>query len=130
MPLITVPFVASANPAANAVASASHAGVAAVTGQPAQAHICNSIHATLTSNASLAAAIAGSIVLRDGATGVGTVLWASALSLPNVAGTASAPVEISGLAIAGTPGNAMTVEFTAAGGAGTFETVAMTGILV
>lgn len=123
MPLLDPTFVVSANPAANVVASATHAALSG------KAHICQTIHATLTSNASLAAAFAGSIVLRDGASGVGTVIWASSLSVPNVAGTASAPVEISGLAINGTPGNAMTLEFTAAGGAGTFETVNFTGFM-
>ena len=68
-----------------------------------------------------------SVVVRDGASGVGAVLWATQMALPSVAGQASPPIEIGGLAITGTLGNAMTVEFTAGGGPNTFETVAFTG---
>lgn len=123
MPLLDPFWAVTANPSANTAASATHAAVSG------KAHICNTIHCTLSSNGSLAAAINVSMVVRDGASGSGTVLWSSSLSLPNTAGTASAPISMSGLAINGTPGNAMTIEFTAAAGAGTFETVAATGFL-
>jgi hypothetical protein len=121
MALLDPMWAITANPAANAIASASHAAV------PGKSHVCNTIHCTLSSNAVLAAAINVSFIVRDGASGVGAVLWSSSLSLPNTPGTASAPISMSGLAITGTLGNAFTVEFSAAAGAGTFETVSATG---
>lgn len=129
MPLIGTPFTASSNPAAGSQATATHAAVAAVTGTPAQAHICSSIHCTLVAGTTNAAAQTGSIVLRDGLTGAGAVLWASGMGVTASGGVSSPPVEISGLTIQGTPGNAMTLEFTG-GLALCLETVAMTGILV
>ena len=130
MPLLDPTFVASSNPAGGSTATATHAAVAATTGQPAKAHVCQSIHCTLADGTGTAAASAGSIVLRDGLTGAGAILWASGLSVPATVGQSAAPVEISGLAIQGTPGNAMTLEFTAAGGAANvFQTVAFTGFL-
>lgn len=123
MPLLDPTFTATNNPAANTQATASHA---AVTGKM---HVCQTIHCTLNATGAAPAAVGVSVVLRDGATSVGTVLWASQLSLPAVAGQSSPPVEISGLAITGTPGNAMTLEFTAAAGANTLETVAFSGFV-
>ena len=64
------------------------------------------------------------VVVRDGATGVGAILWQERLSA--VIGTDSR-VSLSGLQIVGTTGNAMTVEFTAAPAATNFETVSATG---
>jgi len=121
--LLDPTFTVSANPAVNTIATASHA---AATGL---AHVCQTIHCTFNAGASAPTAVQVSVVLRDGATGTGTVLWASQMSLPAVAGQSSPPVEISGLAITGTRGSAMTLEFTAAGGANTFETAAFTGFL-
>lgn len=123
MPLLDPSFTASNNPVANTQATATHA---AVTGK---SHICQTIHCTLNATAAAPTAVGVSVVLRDGATGVGTILWASQMSLPAVAGQSSPPVEISGLAIAGSPGNAMTLEFTAAAGANTLETVAFSGFV-
>jgi|SRR5215472_8316158 len=123
MPLLDPTFTVTNNPAANTMASATHA---AVTGK---GHICNTIHCTFNAGGVAPTAIQVSMVLRDGATGVGTVLWSSQMALPAVAGQASPVLEQSGLAIQGTAGNAMTLEFTAAGGANTFETVALTGFV-
>lgn len=121
MPLLDPTYVATNNPAVNVQATATRA---AVTGK---SHIVQTIHCTLNAGTVAPTAAQVGVVLRDGATGVGTVLWASQMSLPAVAGQSSPPIEISGLTISGTPGNAMTLEFTAAGGANTFQTVAFTG---
>jgi hypothetical protein len=68
------------------------------------------------------------LVLRDGATGVGAILWAMRAG-SYVIGT-SGNYSISGLDIVGSVNTAMTLEFTAAPAAGNFESVAMTGIFV
>lgn len=129
MPLLDPFFVAQSAPAVNVAASASHAGVAAIVGQAAKLHVCQTIHATFNAGATAPAAIQVGVVLRDGASGSGAILWSSQMALTAVGGQASPPVEISGLNISGTPGNAMTLEFQAAGGANTFETVSFSGFL-
>lgn len=122
MPLLDPTFTATNNPAAGSAATATHA---AVTGK---SHTCQTIHCTLVGNPSNAAAAVGSIILRDGATGVGAVLWASGMGVTSAPGASSAPVEVSGLAISGTPGNSMTLEFTG-GLTNCLETVAFTGFM-
>jgi hypothetical protein len=63
------------------------------------------------------------VVLRDGASGAGAVIWQAALSAPINGGDGVAIVQ---LGIPTSAGNVATLEFTAAGGAGTQESVAMT----
>jgi hypothetical protein len=123
MPLLDPTFVATNNPTSNTQATVTHAGV---TGK---AHICNTIHCTFNAGTTAPAASQVSVLLRDGASGVGAVLWSSQMALTAVAGQASPPVEVSGLAISGMPGNAMTLEFAGSGGTNTFETVAFTGFV-
>jgi hypothetical protein len=123
MPLLDPTFTVTNNPAANTAATCTHA---AVTGKQ---HVCQTIHVTFNAGAAAPTAVQVSVVLRDGPSNSGTVLWSSQMALPAVAGQASPVVEQSGLAIQGTTGNAMTLEFTAAGGANTFETVALTGFV-
>lgn len=123
MALLDPTFVATNAPSANTAASATHA---AVTGKT---HVCQTIHTTFNAGSSAPAAAGIALVLRDGASGTGAILWSSQMSVPAVAGQSSPPVEVSGLAITGTPGNSMTLEFTSAGGANTLETVAFTGFL-
>lgn len=60
--------------------------------------------------------------LRDGATGVGAVLLTGFLSI--VAGTA-AVVAMSDISVPGSAGNVLTLEFGAAGGANTQESVSL-----
>lgn len=62
--------------------------------------------------------------LRDGATGAGTILMSWAIS---TFANDSKCVTMSGLNMTGTAATAMTIEFDAAGGAGTQETVTLTG---
>lgn len=95
---------------------------AAVVGQR---NVCTAITVTLSSTA---APTAGNVqfVLRDGATGAGTILWAGSLSIPAVAGN-SRDINLGGLWIEGTTNTALTLEAIAAPAAATFASVAMTG---
>lgn len=88
-----------------------------------QSHICTSISATL-STAATAQAAAAILVLRDGATGVGAILWSKQVILP---ANSVWEVNLTDLVIKGTAGNAMTLELTANPVAGAFASVAMTG---
>lgn len=85
-------------------------------------HVCNSIAATINGTAAQPALI---LVLRDGATGAGAIIWSLRLG-PVVIGD-SKEFFLSGLNIVGTAGNAMCLEFTTAPAATNFESVAMTG---
>lgn len=85
-------------------------------------HVCDAITATLACGATAQTPI--QVVLRDGLTGVGAVLWSAFLAAP-VDG--SGLICITGIGIPGTAGNAMTLEFTAAGVAASEEAVTMTG---
>jgi hypothetical protein len=66
------------------------------------------------------------LVIRDGASGVGPILWSMVLSGANQ----SHPIFLGGIAIVGTSGADMTIEFTTAPAAGNNVSVAMTGITV
>jgi hypothetical protein len=121
--LLDPTFTISSNPAVNTAATATHAAV------PGKQHILNTIHCTFNAGAVAPGAVQVSMVIRDGASGTGPVIWSSQMALTAVAGQASPPIELGGLAIQGSPGNAMTIEFTAAGGANTFETVSGTGFV-
>lgn len=101
-------------PAANNVATATRAATAGVR------HVLT----TLTfSCEDTAGAIVTKCVVRDGATGVGTILWQAILGTGANGGF---PIPVSGLNIVGTAGNAMTVEFTSTS-ATTTESVSATG---
>lgn len=89
---------------------------------PLMRHICTSIGAVITTVGTLQGPI--QINLRDGATGAGTILWSQSIQLP-VNGIAI--IMISDLSIPGTNGNAMTLEWSAAGVAASQESVALTG---
>ena len=107
-------------PAANTQATITRAAGAA-----GVRHVCRSISATLIGLAASAEATV-LVNLRDGATGAGTILRSWRLLV--VGGTASeVGVELSGLNILGSAATAMTIEFAAAAGADTFETVALSG---
>jgi hypothetical protein len=62
--------------------------------------------------------------LRDGATGAGDILWSATMIV--LAGD-SKSVSLGGMSIEGTKNTAMTLEFDAAGGAATEETVSLVG---
>jgi hypothetical protein len=83
--------------------------------------VCKSITVSI---AAVAAQGAINVVLRDGATGVGAILWQAVLIA--AAGT-SDRITLSGLNIAGSAGNAMTLETTAAPAATNFAVVSLSG---
>jgi len=85
-------------------------------------HICRSITATLCGTAAAAAPV--SVYLRDGASGVGTIIWSAILINP--AGN-TVQISLTDLSIVGSANTAMTLEFSGAAGANTYESVAMTG---
>lgn len=84
-------------------------------------HVCRSITASLVA---VAAQTIVDVLLRDGATGAGTVLWSARLQVQ--AGD-SKQITLTGLNIVGSAATAMTLEFSAAPVATNFEGVAMTG---
>lgn len=108
-------------PAVNTAATISRT---ALTGQR---HVCTSITATLVAGTTAPAAVQVDVVLRDGASGAGTVLWSARVALEAVAGKVAPPIVLPGLNIEGSINTAMTLEFTAAGGGNTFEGVSMQG---
>jgi len=106
-------------PAANTQATASRAA-----GGGTVRHVATSVTVCFATDT---AAGAGpfNANLRDGATGAGTVLRTWIFNIP-VAEQGNC-VDLSGLNMTGSANTAMTLEFTAAGGAGTVETVTLTG---
>lgn len=107
-------------PAANTAATISRAALTS------QRHVADCVSMTFNSNA-LDAAIEVQINLRDGATGAGTILQSWEMSTAAATGGGPPPIAYCGLGLPGTIGTAMTLEFTAAGGANTFESVALKG---
>lgn len=116
-------FAVHHTPAANTQATISQSA-----GAGSLRNVCTSITATWSSDAAPSAAQV-KVYLRDGATGAGTIKWSATLSLPATAG-ANTGVTIAPLWIVGTAATAMTLEFSAAGGANTYEDVSMTGVVI
>lgn len=92
-------------------------------------NVCTGFTVTFAAQATAPAAVQVAVRLRDGASGVGTVLWAGVISLPAIAGT-MAGIARQNLWIEGTTNTAMTLEFSAAGGANTIQTVSMEGTTI
>jgi hypothetical protein len=116
----TAQWVATHEPAVNTQATASRAA-----GGATEQHVCKSIFATMNAVAAIAAPI--SLYLRDGASGVGAILWSARVILPI---GQSAIISINGLSIVGSAATAMTLEWGAAPGAGNFQNVSLTGYSV
>lgn len=96
-------------PAANSQATASIAAEAAVR------HVVDCVSFSADAAAAVTAA-AGTFVVRDGATGAGTVIWSYAVAHLVAAGAGIqtiAPHSICGLNLVGTTNTAMTAEFNA-----------------
>ncbi|MDH5244849.1 MAG: hypothetical protein OEW98_00245 [Betaproteobacteria bacterium] len=111
-------------PAANTQATKSQsAGAAGVR------NVCTGFTVTLAAGTTAPSAAQVTVALIDGASGGGTYLWRSNMSLPAVAGAQTTIVR-TGLWLPGTAATAMTLEFSAAGGANTYETVSMEGTTV
>lgn len=117
--LVTAPgeWTLTNAPAVSTVASATRAAGAA-----GVRHVLKSIQASL--QAVVAQAVPVVAVVRDGASGSGTILWQDRLIAP--AGF-NGVISVDGLNIVGTAATAMTVEFTAAPVATNFETISATG---
>jgi hypothetical protein len=98
-------FFTSHEPAANAQATKTQAAAGA-----GIRNVCTGFTVTFAAGATAPAAVQVAVRLRDGATGVGTVLWAAVLSLPATAGV-SAGITRQNLWIPGTANTAMTLEF-------------------
>lgn len=110
-------------PAANTQATITRAA-----GGAGVRHVCTSITAVLSAAAAATSGVV-QINLRDGGTGAGTILWSATVQIGGAASISGGAVGISlsGLRIFGTANTAMTLEFSAAGGADTTESVALTG---
>lgn len=90
-------------------------------------NVCTGFTVSIVGDSTAPAATSGLIVsLIDGDTGGTTYLWRSYISLPAVAGAMLAIVR-TGLWIEGSTNTKMTLEFSAAGGANTLESVTMEG---
>lgn len=89
-------------------------------------HVCTGIHAKIVGGTTAPAAIQGTVNLRDGASGAGTILKSFTMVLAAAIG-AKDEIALTGLNIPGSAATAMTLEFAAAGGANTFECVSMDG---
>lgn len=111
-------------PAANAQATATKAA-----GGGTVRHVATSITASFVANTTAPAASIVTVALRDGTTGAGTVLWQSRMVVQAVAGDWHT-IALSDLNIVGSANTAMTLEFDAAGGANTVESVTLTGYSV
>ncbi len=112
------------NPGGAVQASASRAAAAGVR------HVAKSMVGDYFATGVLAAPSVNNLVLRDGLSGVGTILWSRALGLQlTPAGTTGVADHVMSppVSIVGTAGNAMTLEFTAAGPLNTFEVISLTG---
>lgn len=109
-------------PAANTAATASKAA-----GATGVKHVARGIIVSCSAGASAPTAIQLTWNLRDGSTGAGTVLATGVIGIEAVAGKSPPPVQLSNLWIEGTAATAMTLEFTAAGGANTIEAVTLMG---
>lgn len=108
-------------PAANTKATISQAAVAGMV------HVAECASAVITAGTTAPTAAVTTLQLRDGATGAGTIEASWAVAVPATAGLMSPPIMLCGLGIAGSPNTAMTLEFAAAAGANTFESVSLSG---
>jgi hypothetical protein len=99
-----------------AAAQASASIAALATGK----HVCRSIHASICTVGTAQTPL--QLVLRDGATGAGTIKWSRTITAP-VNTTVS--VDVTGLAIPGSANTAMTLEFAGAGVAASVQDVTL-----
>jgi hypothetical protein len=113
----TVNHVPAANTQATATKAAGAAGVR---------HVCTALSFSVAADGTAPTATQLTVNLRDGASGAGTVLMSWIVAIPAVAGEVK-QVSLSGLNIVGSAATAMTLEFAAAGGAHTYESVNIAG---
>jgi hypothetical protein len=112
-------------PAANTQATVSQAAGAA-----GVYNVCTGLTVTFCAGATAPTAVQISVALIDGGSGGTNYLWGPhAISLPATAGAMNG-IALANLWIPGSAATAMTLEFSAAGGANTVESVSMTGVTV
>ncbi len=116
----TAIHVPSANTQATATKASAGTGVR---------NVCTGFTVTITGGTTAPAAFQGIVSLIDGASGGTTYLWRSSIALPAVAG-AQVTVIRGHLWLPGTAATGMTLEFSAAGGANTVESVSLEGVTV
>jgi dihydroorotase-like cyclic amidohydrolase len=110
-------------PVVHTPAAATQAIAAKAAGGEGVRHVCRGISASIACGANAQTPIR--LVLRDGATGVGAILWSKKLSAP---ANSTANVDLTGLAYVGSPNTAMTLEFAAAGVAASEQDVTLSGV--
>lgn len=108
-------------PAINTVATATKAA-----GASGVRHVLRSLAFSLKSVTTAAVGAQQFAVIRDGASGSGSSIWVIDLTNANLA-IGGDTVVLSGLNLIGSATTAMTIEFTAAGGANTIESVSASG---
>lgn len=110
------------SPAAATVATGTKAATAGAV------HVADCVLASFLTGSTAAGAVSTiTLDLRDSTTGAGNVLASWGFTLPVTANTMAQRVQICGVHIAGVQGQAMTLEFSAAGGTNTLETLILTG---
>ena len=121
----------SSAPAANAQATVTRPAATgnSPTGTALPRHVCTAICGNFAVDTA-GTPVRTTLRLRDGATGVGTILWEHGMSFAGMPVGAQASVVVDGIEVFGSPGTAMTLEFSAAGGANTFETCSFAGFTV
>ena len=119
-----IPPVGGAFHVVHTPAAATQATITQAAGATGVSNVCTSISASLCT-VGTAQAAAVQLNLRDGATGAGTILWSKTFSCGT---TTQVNVDITGLYIVGSAATAMTLEFSAAGVTGSFESVALGGV--
>ena len=98
------------------VPAAGSQGSASIAAEAAVRHVADCISWSADSSGGAVTAAAGTLVIRDGATGAGTIIWelATAHLVAAAAGVQTiAPGNICGLRLVGTTNTAMTAEFNA-----------------
>jgi hypothetical protein len=104
-------------------AAAAQATISQAAGGAGVRNVCTGISASLCT-VGTAQAAAVQLNLRDGATGAGTILWSKTFSCGT---TTMISIDLTNLHIFGSAATAMTLEFSAAGVSGSFESVSLTG---
>jgi hypothetical protein len=87
-------------------------------------HICTGFSGSLIAVAAIGVSY---LRVRNSTTGAGTILWSMAFTCPAGVTATCINYALSGLSLAGTSGNAMTVEWDGAPGATNFQAVSMCG---
>lgn len=114
-------WVVTHAPAVNVVAIASQAS-----GGAGVRNVAQSVSGTVVADSTAPTAVILTLNLRDGATGAGTILATWTIGIEATAGRTT-PFNYGPFNLPGTAATAMTLEFTAAGGAHTFESLTLAG---